>query len=497
MRFFHATYLYAVLFALTVAAYVLVWSNDFVDYDDPVYITSNPQVTNGFTWDGFRWAWTVDRSPYLIPLTWFSLQLDAHCFGERTAKGEGFIPPAAVHGQNLFWHAANVLLLFGFWQRITGRRWPSFFVAALFALHPMHVESVAWASERKDVLSVFFGLLTLGAYVRYVEKPGWFRYGILTLAYALSLFSKPMLLTLPCALLLLDYWPLRRVRGFYQPEAPATSFYQPGAPATGFYQPEAPATGFGEKRLSGLILEKMPLFVLAAVVGVLTLEARETQGSIVSFDTLPLSARFANALTAYGCYLRATFFPLRLAILYPHPYENWSLLSALAGAALLFFLTLFCGWQARRRPWLIVGWLWFVGTLLPVIGFAQGGKQAWADRFSYWPHIGLFVALVWGLSELIERFRVPLPAVRLIGAAVLGWLAFLTWGQVGVWQDTRTLWQQALDATHENEYAHEHLARYYHTQGRDTESEPHHVEAYRLQRQRRQLPPLERRLTDR
>src|SRR6185437_3489680 len=149
-------------------------------------------------------------------------------------------------------------------------------------LHPMHVESVAWASERKDVLSVFFGLLTLGAYVRYVEKPGWFRYGILTLAYALSLFSKPMLLTLPCALLLLDYWPLRRVRGFYQPEAPATSFYQPGAPATGFYQPEAPATGFGEKRLSGLILEKMPLFVLAAVVGVLTLEARETQGSIVS-----------------------------------------------------------------------------------------------------------------------------------------------------------------------------------------------------------------------
>jgi protein O-mannosyl-transferase len=465
MRLFRATYLYAVLLALTFVAYLPVWDNGYVDFDDEEYITANPEVTSGFTMSGFRWVWTADRTPYRAPLTWLSFQLDAHCFAVRTPEGETVLPPAAVHGQNLFWHAASVLLLFGFGQRVTGRRWPSFVVAALFAVHPMHVESVAWAAERKDVLSGFFGLLTLGAYFHYLKRPGWLRYGVLTLAYALSLMSKPMLLTLPFVLLLLDYWPLRRLRGTHS----------------------APGAAKGT-RLSQLILEKLPLFLLSALVAIITLEARESHSSIVDLNMLSFSARLANALTAYGWYLCSTFCPLRLAVLYPHPYERWSVLSALAGGTMLLSLTLLSWWQANRRPWLLVGWLWFVGGLLPVIGFAQGGRQSWADRFSYWPHIGLFIALVWGLAELIERFRLPVLVPRLAGVVVLGWFALLTWGQVGSWVDSRTLWEQALIATQDNDYAHEHLARYYHSQGQVAEAESHLLEAVRIQRRRNSRP---------
>jgi hypothetical protein len=460
MRSFRALYLYAALLALTLAAYLPVWNNDFVDFDDDLYIVTNPQVTNGFSGSSFRWIWTIDRAPYWTPLTWLSLQLDAHCFAVRTAEAT-VIPAAAVHGQNLFWHAASVLLLFGFWQRVSGRCWPSFLIAALFAVHPMHVESVAWAAERKDVLSVFFGLLTLFAYVRYVDKPNWPRYLALPAVYSLSLMCKPMLLTMPVVLLLLDYWPLGRARGHTAlPEARKATPW------------------------SRLILEKGPLFLLAVVIGVVTLGARDAHGSLIGLDILSFSARLNNALTGYGWYVGSTLCPLWLGILYPHPQENGSLLMASVGAALLLALSLFCWRQARRRPWLIVGWLWFVGTLSPVIGFAQGGKQAWADRFSYWPHIGLFVALVWGLGEVVERWRLPVLAPRLAGAFVLGWLTLLTWRQVGCWRDTPTLWQQALRVTRDNDQAHERLARYYYTQGCDQLSAFHLTEAARIQRQR-------------
>ena len=280
--------------------------------------------------------------------------------------------PAAFHGQNLAWHAASALLLFGLWQRLTGARGRSFLVAALFAVHPMHVESVAWAIERKDVLSVFFGVLTLWAYARYLDRPGWKRYLPLGTAFLLSLLSKPMLITLPFVLLLLDYWPLRRT-------APPRR----------------------------LVWEKAPLFALAALFAVVTVVLRFEHGALVSLDDVPLLSRVANALTAYGWYLSTTFYPARLAALYPHPYDHWSPAAALAGAAALLSLTALSVWQARRRPWLITGWLWFVVALVPVIGLAQGGKQAWADRFSYWPHIGLFVAVVWGLGECVERCASP------------------------------------------------------------------------------------------
>jgi hypothetical protein len=465
MRSLRAAVPYAILLALTAVAYLPVWDNDFVDFDDDLYLTTNPEVKNGFTPSGFRWVWMADRTPYRAPLTWLSFQLDAHCFAVRTPEGEILLPPAAVHGQNLFWHTASVLVLFGFWQQVTGRRWPSFLVAALFAAHPMHVESVAWAAERKDVLSTFFGLLTLAAYVHYVHRPGWPRYVLLTLLYVLSLLAKPMLMTLPFVLLLLDYWPLGR---FSIAEG-------------GWRLPKQSDVG-------KLILEKTPLFLLSAAAAIVTLEARESHGSIVSLDSLSFSARLANALTAYGWYLGSTVCPLRLAVLYPHPYENWSPLAALAGGAAFLSLTLLCWWQTSRWPWLIVGWLWFVGSLMPVIGFAQGGKQSWADRFSYWPHIGLFVALVWGLAELLPRARLPVLVPRLAAVLVLGWLALLTHRQVACWRDSRTLWEQAVRATQNNDIAHEHLGRYHDGQGQVAQARFHFNEAVRIQRQRHFSP---------
>jgi hypothetical protein len=470
MRPVRAWYLYAGLLALTVLTYLPVWHNDFVDFDDGTYLTMNPQVLEGFSGPNFRWVWSVDRAPYWVPLTWLSFQLDAQCFAQRTPEGDVLLPAAAVHGQNLFWHTANVLLLFGFWQRVTGRPWPSFLVAALFAVHPMHVESVAWAAERKDVLCVFFGLLALWAYVGYVRKPGWPRYLALMAAYLLSLMAKPMLITLPFVLLLLDYWPLGRLRG-------STA------------APQAAGGSLIPMSLGRLIVEKAPLFLLAAAIAAVTLEGRSAHGSIVSLDTLSFSARWANALTAYGWYLSSTFYPVRLAVLYPHPYQDWSLPAALLGTALLLSLSVISVWLRHRRPWLLVGWLWFIGTLLPVIGFAQGGRQAWADRFSYWPHIGLFVALIWGLAELRERWRVPALVPRLAAAMALGWLVLRTGEQIGTWRNAGTLWEHAAGVTSNNDQAHEHLARYHRFRGQPEQAEFHLLQAARIQRRRLGLPP--------
>ena len=443
------------LLALTAAAYLPLRHNDFINYDDPTYVTDNPEVKAGLSVPGWGWAWSNDAAPYWVPLTWLSLQFDAHFFSARDGRGAVALCPAAFHADNLAWHAAGSLLLFAAFYRLTGARWRSFLVAALFAVHPMHVESVAWATERKDVLSGFFGALTLWAYVRYRERPGRLRYLGVAAAYALSLLAKPMLMTLPCVLLLLDFWPLARW-----------------------------APGRGRRALGRLALEKAPLFALALASAAITLSERERHGALVGLTEVPLLARLGNALTAYGWYLSATFWPTRLAILYPHPYRNWSAAQALAGAACLLGLTLLALWQARRRPWLPVGWLWFVGGLLPVIGLAQGGAQAWADRFSYWPHVGLFVAVSWGLGELAGRVRLPRPARAAVAAAVLGALAALTWVQVGHWRNSATVWEHALAVTEGNDRAHQFLAQAYRHEGRVEEAAEHIEAAVRIQRVR-------------
>jgi hypothetical protein len=460
----------AVLLGMTVTAYLPLWRNDLIDFDDEIYITSNPRILEGLSWPGCYWAWTNDNAPYWHPLTWLSLQFDAHCFSTYTPQGQTILCPAAFHGQNLLWHAASVLLLFTLWQRLTGACWRSFLVAALFAVHPMHVESVAWAIERKDVLSGFFGLLAVWMYLRYVENPGWKWYLGLVVAYLLSLLSKPMLITLPFVLLLLDYWPLRRL---WPTNSPADT-------ATGrSLKPASPAQ---------LIREKLPLFGMALWIAGVTFVARQDHGAMVPLCVVSPSARLANGLTAYGWYLSTTLWPCRLAVLYPHLYDNWSLPSVLAGAGALVAITALSLWQARRRPWLLTGWLWFAGMLVPVLGLAQGGAQAWADRFSYWPHIGLFVALVWGLGELVERLRLPVWVSGIGGALLLGTLAVLTWIQVGYWRDSLTLWEHAVAVTRDNERAHQHVANYYRKQDQEEEADFHLAEAARIQLER--MKPL-------
>jgi hypothetical protein len=515
MARFRTWQLCVALLALTVGSYWPVWQNDFVNLDDEPYITNNSGVTGGLTWGGFSWAWTNEDAPYWHPLTWLTLQFDAQFFSTHTPDGKTVLCPAAFHGQNLFWHAASVLLLFGWWYHVTGACGPSFLVAGLFAVHPMHVESVAWAIERKDVLSGFFGVVTLWAYVRYLEKPTWLRYLLVPAAFLASLLAKPMLLTLPCVLLLLDYWPFGRLwpvaKGAGPLPAESSSCPSPLAPAAGERglgldagaspsppTPRPRSGGEGSKtraaspcsligkraRLTQLILEKIPLFALVTAFAIITLELRDQHGALVSLDTLPLTARLANALTGYGWYVAATFCPWDLAALYPHPGTDWSPLSAGAGAGVLVGVSALALWQARRRPWLLVGWLWFVGTLVPVIGLAQGGKQAWADRFSYWPHLGLFAALSYSLAELSDRLRVPTWAAATAGAVVLACLGTLTWIQLGYWHDSGTLWEHALAVTRDNERAHLYLSSYYRNQGQIEKAEEHRRAANQIQFER-------------
>jgi hypothetical protein len=272
-----------------------------------------------------------------------------------------------------------------------------------------------------------------------------------------------MLIVLPVLLLLLDFWPLRRWGRVASSVQPTLSSVPTPVP------------------FRRLALEKLPLFVLAAVIAAVTMQSRDQHGSLVSLTDISLFARVSNAMTAYGWYLSSTFFPVRLAVLYPHPRENWSLVQSLTGAGTLLIITSVCLWQARRRPWLITGWLWFVVALLPVIGFAQGGAQAWADRFSYWPHIGLFTAVVWQVAELAGRLRIPAMASKMAGGVVLGGLAILTWNQVGYWRDSISLWEHTLAITNDNDRAHEHLSRCYYARGRPEEALAHLDEASRIQ----------------
>ncbi|QJW96400.1 glycosyltransferase family 39 protein [Frigoriglobus tundricola] len=447
----------AALLSLVWIAYVPVWQNGFVDFDDEVFITGNAYVCDGLTADGVRWAVLNSQSPYRAPATWLTLQLDTEVSGV-VAPGTAGPRPEVVHAQNLIWHSVNVLLLFGLCRRLPGGTvGRAFLVAALFAVHPMHVESVAWGIERKDVLMCAFGLLCVRAYLRYAETGRWPFYAAALIALALSLAAKPMLLTMPFVLLLLDFWPLGR--------APF------GA---------APAGGPARPPWTRLVLEKLPFLLLVVVV------ARETAATRTSagLGALPFTESVMNALSGYGWYVYTTLWPSALAAVYPHPREDWSWEAALTGAGVLISVTALVLRNVRRRPWLAAGWFWFVGTLFPVIGFAQGGPQAWADRFSYWPHIGFFVALVWAATEAGTRFRVPAPAARAVWAIVLAGCVVCTAIQVGYWRDSVTLWERAVAVTGENLYARDRLALSYRHAGRTAEANAQQLEALKISRAR-------------
>jgi tetratricopeptide (TPR) repeat protein len=427
------------LAVLTVLAYGPLWRNDFIDYDDDLYIIESPHVRGGLSWDNIEWAWTTFHAANWHPLTWMSLQLDGTLFRRHDLPPH----PIGTHAVNLAWHLATTLLLFAFLRRATGREGPSLVVAALFAVHPLHVESVAWATERKDALSTFFWALALWAYAAYAQRPGVGRYLLVVLAMVLGLLAKPMLVTLPCTLLLLDYWPLRRARW-----APPGGNGDQSAAAP---DPSA-STGW-------LLLEKLPLFAISAVASIVTVAAQSYGNAVVPLEVVPLPVRLGHLVTSYIWYLEKTFWPVGLTVFYPHDRAMPSIAALAVGGAILLTITLAAVLGARRRPWLIVGWLWFLGTLVPVIGLMQVGNQATADRYSYVPHIGLFIALVWSLSEVFSRWHLSAVVQRGLAVTCLAVLAALTWRQVGHWQDTEALWRHALEVTPNNPVACVNLAR--------------------------------------
>jgi len=399
---------YAALALLTLLAWLPTLHNGFVNLDDGFYVTGNPWVLKGLTREGLAWTLTANVANNWHPLTLVSHMLDVQIFG---------LHAAGHHGTSLALHIANVLLLFAVLRGMTGAPGRSALVAALFAVHPTHVESVAWVAERKDVLSALFWILAMGAWTAWTRRPSTGRYLLVMVLMILGLASKPMVVTLPFALLLLDLWPLDRLQ-------------------------------LGWRRL---ILEKLPLLALSAASSLVTLRYQTT--SMVSLDLLPWTFRLSNAAVSYAAYLGKTLFPWHLAVFYPIlAIPAWKVVGSLA---LLLAITALAVWKARRFPWLLTGWLWFLGTLVPVIGLVQVGRQAMADRYLYLPSIGLFLALVWGIAELVKPRRVRIA----VAAVAVLLLATGTWMQVRSWRDSVTLYRHALAVTENNYVAHVGLAK--------------------------------------
>jgi protein O-mannosyl-transferase len=440
------------LVVATLAVYAEVKNHQFV-YDDYLYITGNPQVQDGLTLKGLSWAFTSLQGGNWHPLTWLSFMVDSQLFGLHSG---GFLLT------NLLFHIANALLLFLWLLRTTRAPGPSFLVAALFALHPLHVESVAWATERKDVLSTFFWLLTMWAYLWYAERPRLGRYLLILVCFSLGLMAKPMLVTLPFVLLLLDYWPLGRL-----------SLRGPAAAAAS----PKPGPGVTIKRL---VWEKSPLLVISALFSVVAFYAQKVVGAVMTLHALPIPNRLANAMVAYVRYLGKMFWPAHLAVLYPHPGYTLPIWQALLAGLALAVLTLWALRQARRHPYLPVGWLWYLGTLLPVIGIVQVGEQAMADRFTYVPSIGLFIMVAYGMAELTARWRVPRFLLPLGAGVVLSALIICTWVQVSYWRDDISLYEHTLKVTRRNPIIQNNLGLGLALQGNLDQAMGHYAEALRL-----------------
>lgn len=409
----------AALAVLTVAAFGQVLRNEFVDFDDDFYVYANPKVQQGLSAESVGWAFTTFDSGAWCPLDWLSLELDAQLFGPK---------PRGYHLTSLVLHVVNALLLYALLNVITRQAWPSFWVAALFAVHPLHVESVAWVAARQDVLGAFFMLLALLAYAGYAMRGGWLSYAASLAAFVLGLMTTPILAVWPAVLLLIDFWPLGR---------------------------------FGStSRRSRLLWEKVPYFVLAAVAGALAWQTLH-RGILVAPIQMPLMPRLLNALVSYGDYVFQMFVPLDLAVFYPHPAMIQVGSMPLWKPPLAFFgllcVTVWTILSARRRPYLLVGWGWFLVALLPVIGLVQVGGQARADRFTYLPLVGLFIMFAWRLRDWAEG-RGGLRAVACgLATLALAACAVFTWRQVGVWRDSDSLWRHAVAATDANYMAYGHL----------------------------------------
>jgi len=444
--------LVAGLLGLTLAVYLQTGSHDFVRFDDPSYLTENPHVLAGWTLDGAKWAFTTGHMANWHPLTWLSHMLDVELFGMDA--GRHHLAGAALHG-------LNTVLLFLVLHAATGSRWRSGLVAALFSAHPLHVESVAWAAERKDLLCALFWLLSTGAYIAWsrTRRRSWY---VAAAAFlALALLAKPMAVTAPLTFLLLDYWPLRRL---------------------------APPAGIGETAqclpLRTLLAEKAPFFLLSAASSLATVVAQRGGGAVRDFEPYPLGVRLANAALSYAGYLRKTALPFDLSVYYPHPWDvrgslpwpavAWStlLLAVVTTAAIRY---------ARRFPPLFAGWAWYVLTLTPVIGIVQVGDQAMADRYTYVPLVGVFIILAWGGEGLFRKWeKVPRAIPAAAAAAVVVAAAILAHGQAGYWKDSPTLFRRALAVTTGNWVIHYNLGCGLQAQGNHAEAVAHFRETLKV-----------------
>ncbi len=428
------------LIVAVLAVYGQTLSFEYLNYDDNLYVTGCAHTKGGLSWDSVGWAFMTGTASNWHPLTWLSFMLDISVFGET---------PGPMHAVNVLLHAVNGVLLFLLLRAMTGAVGRSAFVAALFALHPLHIESVAWIAERKDVLSTCFWFLTTLAYVRYVRRPGLARYGLVLLAYALGLLTKPMLVTLPATLLLLDIWPLGRWGGM------GYGVWGMGFATPQFLTPK-PQTPYP---IPHLFLEKAPLFVLAVASSVATVIAQYGGKSMTTLDVLPVAQRVANAALVYVQYLLMMVWPSHLAPFYPHPGPSISYLLAGFCALLLVAVTIAVFAGLRRWPYLAVGWLWYLGTLLPVIGIVQVGAQAMADRYTYVPLIGVFIVIAWGCHDLAAAKRVAGLDWALSGVSVLIVLVFgvVSIVQTQYWHDSTSLFRHALRVTRNNHLAHKNL----------------------------------------
>ena len=426
------------LAAATLVVYAPVRRHGFANFDDPQYVSDNPAVAGGLTAQAVSWAFTTRHAGNWHPLTWLSHLIDVQLYG---------LNAGSHHLTSVFLHLANTLLLFGLLQRMTGARCPSAFAAGLFALHPLHVESVAWVAERKDVLSGLFFMLTLWAYVAYAHRPRRSTYALVLALFAMGLMAKPMLVTLPFVLLLLDVWPLRR-----RADPPVWR---------------------------DLIVEKLPLFALSVASSVVTVVVQREAGAVKGLEAFPLGRRAANAAVAYVAYIGQTLWPARLAAIYPYPASlaGW----AVGGAVLVLVAVTLLAWRAaRRHPHFLVGWLWYLGMLVPVIGLVQVGSQPRADRYTYLPLIGLFIVVAWGIPDLVlgrsRRAFVLWPASALVLLACM----ITARGQVRHWRSSIPLWEHAVKVTAGNYRAQHNLGHALAREGRTPEAITHYEEALRL-----------------
>jgi Flp pilus assembly protein TadD len=437
-----AFFVSALLALAVLAVFGRVAGHGFLTYDDNEYVTGNAEVRSGLTLHGIAWAFTATQAHNWHPLTWISHMLDVQVYG---------LDPAGHHVTSVLLHAVNTVLLFLFLRRLTRATWRSALVAALFGIHPLHVESVAWIAERKDVLSTLFMMVTLLLYARWTERGDRASYVAVVAAFALGLLSKPMLVTLPVLLLLVDFWPMGR------------------------------GGSFGRR-----LVEKLPLFGLSLASSLVTVWAQQRGGAVKTLQAFSLGTRAANADVSYVRYLRMAIWPKGLAVFYPHPGTSLSAGEVVVASAILVAITAAAVALRKARPYVVFGWAWYVVTLLPVIGLIQVGDQAMADRYTYVPLIGPFVAVVWGAADALGRRRVLAASPRqeamtgAVACGLVGVLGSVAWIQAGVWRDTTTLFEHAIRVTHGNYRAEQVLGDGFAVRGEFDRAAPHYREALRI-----------------